>query len=225
MTLYTYCLRYDDGAAPNPYWNVCSLAICKPAIRRTANVGDWIVGLGSRNTDCGDLSDSVIYAMRVSTVLPMRDYDRYCRESLPQKIPLWDSTDFRRRVGDCIYDYSRRGKPSIRKSVHDEGNRKTDLGGKNVLLSDYFYYFGRDAAQLPDHLLGIRHRTQGHKSRANDSYENAFVQWIDTLGRPRNLVVGEPQLKELILNLNQSECRAKCASRDREEDSADREIC
>jgi len=45
-TLYTYCIPYDDGAAPNPYWGICTLVICKPVIRRTAEVGDWIVGTG-----------------------------------------------------------------------------------------------------------------------------------------------------------------------------------
>lgn len=33
-TLYTYCIPYDDGAAPNPYWGICTLVICKPVIRR-----------------------------------------------------------------------------------------------------------------------------------------------------------------------------------------------
>ena len=46
MKLYTYCLRYDDGAAPNPYWGVCTLVICKPAIRRSAEPGDWVVVFG-----------------------------------------------------------------------------------------------------------------------------------------------------------------------------------
>ena len=42
--LFSYVLRYDDGAAPNPFWGTCTLAICKPAIRRKANLGDWVVG-------------------------------------------------------------------------------------------------------------------------------------------------------------------------------------
>lgn len=66
MKLYSYCLRWDDGAAPNPFWGVCTLAICKPAIRRTAKVGDWVVGLGSANSPIGNISDSVVYAMRVT---------------------------------------------------------------------------------------------------------------------------------------------------------------
>ncbi len=39
-TLYTYCIPYDDGAAPNPFWGQCTLVICKPRIRKVARPGD-----------------------------------------------------------------------------------------------------------------------------------------------------------------------------------------
>src|SRR5437870_11983954 len=104
MTLYSYCLRYDHGAAPNPYWGYCTLVICKPAIRRHATCGDWIVGLGSVESPLGDISTSVVYAMKVTRPpLAMSEYDKFCSESLRNKIPDMHSPDFRRRVGDCIY--------------------------------------------------------------------------------------------------------------------------
>jgi hypothetical protein len=34
--LFTYTIPYDDGAAPNPFHGICTLAICKPSIRRVA---------------------------------------------------------------------------------------------------------------------------------------------------------------------------------------------
>ena len=34
--LFTYTIPIDDGAAPNPFRGMCSLAICKPRIRREA---------------------------------------------------------------------------------------------------------------------------------------------------------------------------------------------
>jgi hypothetical protein len=34
--LFSYTVRVDDGAAPNPFRGLCTLAICKPAIRRGA---------------------------------------------------------------------------------------------------------------------------------------------------------------------------------------------
>src|SRR3989442_13407131 len=131
MILYSYCLRYDNGAAPNPYHEICTLTICKPAIRRVAKPGDWVVGLGGTHSPMGDISDHVVYAMRITKRLTLREYDTFCRQHLRRKIPKWTSRDFIKRVGDCIYDFSGPHEPTLRDSVHSEQNRKVDLSGKN----------------------------------------------------------------------------------------------
>jgi len=190
MTLYSYCLRFDDGAAPNPYWGVCTLVICKPAIRRNVKVGDWVVGLGSKNSPIGDVSTGVVYAMRVTKVLSMKEYDGFCKRSLTKKIPDWTNSDFRRRVGDCIYDFSHPGQPRQRPSVHTAANRETDLSGLHALLSKHFYYFGDRPRQLPEYLLPIIHATQGHKSRSNARHATKFVRWIESMDRRRNSLLG-----------------------------------
>ena len=38
----------DYGFAPNPFFGFCTLANCKPKIRKSANVGDWIIGTGCK---------------------------------------------------------------------------------------------------------------------------------------------------------------------------------
>jgi hypothetical protein len=216
--LYSYCLRYDDGAAPNPFWDCCTLVICKPKIRRTAQVGDWIVGLGSTNSPIGDVSDGVVYAMKVTEKMTIRDYDEYCQESLIQKIPDWQNrSDYRRRVGDCIYNYSHRESPKLRPSVHNDSNRERDLGGEFALLSTHFFYFGDRPVKLPNFLKPIIHSTQGHKSRSNQPYFEKFVEWINQF--ELNKLLGEPQL---ILSLSDGDdvC-AKCAARDLEDADED----
>lgn len=219
MTLYSYCLRHDNGAAPNAYWDMCTLVICKPAIRRIAEVDDWIVGLGSANSPLGDIATSVVYAMKVTKRLTMKDYDRFCQRSLPGKIPDSRSTDFRWRVGDCIYDFTEPSAPKLRPSVHNEDNRKTDLGGETALLSESFYYFANKPVPLPADLHPIVQRTQGHKSRANSEYVDAFVTWIEGLRFTPNRLYGEPQLKSRIMQAK--DCRGVCAAQDREEDDGD----
>jgi len=199
MKLYSYCIPYDDGAAPNPYWGVCTLVICKPMIRRTAEVGDWIVGHGSVNSPIGNISSSIVYAMKVTAVMTMAEYDGHCRDRLPRKIPEWKHADFRRKVGDCIYDFSGKGPPRLRPSVHTAGNRRKDLGGKNALLSEHFYYFGDKPVPLPQGLRPILHPSEGHKSHANDPYVETFVSWIENSGYRRNAVHGEPQLKSAVI--------------------------
>ena len=42
--IYSYVVAHDTGAAPNVDGGICTIAICKPAIRRNAQEGDWIVG-------------------------------------------------------------------------------------------------------------------------------------------------------------------------------------
>lgn len=51
MRLFSYVVRFDSGFAPNPFYGYCTLATCKPPIRRTALVGDWIIGTGSASQE------------------------------------------------------------------------------------------------------------------------------------------------------------------------------
>lgn len=107
-TLFSYCIPYDDGAAPNPFWGLCTLAICKPRIRQSAKIGDWVVGTGSAASPVGDVTGKVVYAMLVTQKMTMEDYDRFTQSKLPRKIPVVDSANLRKRFGDSIYDFSTR---------------------------------------------------------------------------------------------------------------------
>lgn len=189
-TLFSYTVACDSGAAPNPFHGMCTLAICKPGIRRVARPGDWVVGIGSRNAPQGNLGGHVVYAMCVERCISMAEYDLQ-REHWPHRVPTFDSTDPQSRLGDCIYDYSHGAPPRQRPGMHDSGNVENDLGGRNVLLSHDFYYFGANAIALPMHLLALQHG-RGHKSVANAPYVDAFVSWIRTLPPGRH---GEPGVR------------------------------
>ncbi len=120
--LFTYCIPYDDGAAPNPFWGVCTLVVCKPSIRRTAQVGDWIVGTGSTRSPIGDVRNMVVYAMQVTQKMKMRDYDLYTQEYLKGKVPDPGSADPRRRLGDSMYDFRFDPPRMYSTEVHKEKN-------------------------------------------------------------------------------------------------------
>lgn len=192
-TLYTYCIPTDDGAAPNPFWGTCTLVICKPAIRRNAQVGDWIVGTGSVNSPIGDISESVVYAMRVTEKMTMAAYDQFAQLSLPEKLPDLAHSDPRRRRGDAIYDFST-DPPTLRPSVHGEENRETDLSGVYALLSTHFYYFGDKPVALPKKLQPIIKQGQNCRGPANAPYFDAFIAWLEGLGHSPGDVIGTPQL-------------------------------
>jgi hypothetical protein len=194
--IYSYVLRYDEGAAPNPFGNVCTLAICKPVIRRAASVGDWVVGTGSKVASRSgvqhDFSECLVYAMKVTRILTMAEYDTYCREQLPVKVA--DRTgNWMQKLGDCIYDYSAAGQPGIRYGVHGERSRDRDLGGINVLLSDHFYYFGENPVFIPAHLTGIIKTGPGHKKDTGRPLIMEFEKWIAKFGV--NQLYGKPQVE------------------------------
>lgn len=196
--LYSYVLKVDDGAAPNPFWNICTLVICKPAIRRTAQIGDWVIGTGSKNTRLKDgrlldFSDRIVYAMKVTDKKSLSDYDAYCSQHLKNKIPNWRATDWRLRMGDCIYDYSDGQEPTLRKSVHKEQHRQRDLSGHNALLSDHFYYFGEAARPFPPELQLIIKRNQGHLVITQTDLVTKFEKWINQF--KRNKIYADPQLR------------------------------
>jgi hypothetical protein len=200
VTLFSYCVAHDTGAAPNPFWGICTLVICKPAIRRKAGIGDWIVGTGSKTSPVGDMSGRVVYVMKVTEKLTMEEYDTFTQQYLPEKVPDWSSPDPRRRLGDSIYDFSCTP-PKMRQSVHSgkdlEKNLKRDISGRNALLSNHFWYFGDKACKLPDNLQQIVIQGPSHRSNLNDSYVEKFLEWFFGLGLEPNRLYGRPQ-KELF---------------------------
>jgi hypothetical protein len=217
-TLFSYIIPHDGGSAPNPYHGICTLVICKPVIRRTAKVGDWVVGLGAKDTPIGDASGKVVYAMKITKKISMEEYDTFCKENYPEKIPDWDSGEYMKRIGDCIYDFSNLSNPKIRKAVHTEKNMKTDLGGEYALLSTDFYYFGDKPNPLPNNLIGIVKQGQGYRSKSNDEYVDDFIDWIR---KQKTGIIGEPQKKKEILS---KEYNLKCSQIDLKEAEEDEEI-
>ena len=199
IQLFSYVLRIDNGAAPNPFWGQCTLTICKPKIRKKAEIGDWVIGTGSARVQLKDggrknYADYLVYAMKVTNKKSLRDYDTYCKTELLKKIPkYYNGVDYRLRMGDCIYDYSKGLNPIQRASVHKAKNIKTDLSGNNALLSNHFYYFGDNPIIIPNELREIIKKNQGHKKIKNEILVDKFVRWIS--GYKKNKLYGKPQLK------------------------------
>ncbi|MHA1335979.1 MAG: hypothetical protein ACTSPW_09525 [Promethearchaeota archaeon] len=218
-TLYSYIVKHDRGAAPNPFYGICTLVICKPVIRRTAKEGDWIVGFGSKNSSLGDFSGKVIYAMKITKKISMEEYYLYCKNNYPEKIPDFSSGDYRRKMGDCIYEFSNNGKPILLKSIHTEKNMNADLGGKYALISNDFYYFGKNAEQIPEKLQPIIPKGRGHKSKSNAIYVNDFIDWIRQFKKGCH---GDPIEKEKILS--DKNYILKCSEKDLKEAEEDEKI-
>lgn len=181
-TLFSYTVRYDDGFAPNPFHGVCTLACCKPRIRKAAKVGDYVVGFSTKGR-----GNRVVYAMRVTETMEFGDY--WVASRFLVKRPDM-SAGGEKALGDNIYypgpgvdgwvmEWSQHSNPNGSQNVE---HTRTDISGVKALISDDFVYWGDDGERLPDHLSGLVHG-RGHKSRANDPLIPAFVKWFE--GQPR----------------------------------------
>ena len=97
--LYSYVLRHDTGFAPNPYHEFCTLACCKPQIRKRAEIGDWVIGTGS-DAKGKRRGGFLSFAMRVTEVMTFSEYwsdSRFCA-----KRPDLDG-DLEEACGDNMY--------------------------------------------------------------------------------------------------------------------------
>ena len=89
--LYSYKLRRDSGFAPNPFFEILTLATCKADIRRTKEEGAWIAGFTSVSL-CRDPvgAERLIYLMKVSEKIPLSHYfgdTRFTRKIPDMKSP------------------------------------------------------------------------------------------------------------------------------------------
>jgi hypothetical protein len=132
MKLYSYIVAHDTGFSPNPFWGFCTLADCKPTIRRTANVDDCIVGLTPKSK-----GNKIVYAMEVSEKLPFCEY--FNDKRFTRKIP--DCTLYTiHKMGDNICKPLESGGYQQLESKYSNGvnenpcSKCKDLSGKNVLI-------------------------------------------------------------------------------------------
>jgi hypothetical protein len=184
MTLYSYIVKHDSGFAPNPFFGYCTLACCKPGIRKHAREGDWIVGLTPRAKGAGN---KIVYLMEVEESLSFDDYWRDPR--FRQKRPRLD-TGIARKCGDNIYkplpngDYrqlpSAHSKPKFGNGEDGENKERDVFNGERVLVSRNFVYFGSKPKELPPELERLR---VGRSYRRNfpPDVKAAFRQFVSGL--------------------------------------------
>lgn len=165
MRVFSYIVSKDYGYAPNPFHGVCTLACCKPDIRRGARKGDLVLGLTSKGR-----GNRLIYGMLVAERLSFEQYWHAPRFKV--KRPDMASPRGIDRRGDNHYepigDGVFRQHPS--RHSHPDGSEKAesmqvDLGPDRrnpVLVGTRYCYFGVEAIPLPADLafliVGRGHR-------------------------------------------------------------------
>ncbi len=165
--VFRYVVRYDAGTAPRPFDGVCSLAICKPRIRASAERGDWVIGFRSRK------AGEVTYVMQVTEVLTLGQYweDKRFRNRRPGASPFPDNIYRPDGKGELLY---------VPNHVHGEKSLGQDTSGRNVLLSDRFWYFGVNSVPIPNELIHLVHSAVGFAVNKGHGPKNAVLieQWL-----------------------------------------------
>lgn len=186
--LHSYIVAYDSGFAPNPFNGFCTLATCKPEIRKNAAIGDWIIGTGSnrRGVRRGGF---LVYAMHVQEALTFAEYwndPRFARK----KPNLHGS--YRMACGDNIYCPNPEDNSWTQlNSYHSQNegapfekhiNRDTSVD--RVLVSNDFVYFGAEGPEIPELLkdAGLVLAGRGRLKETNRAKIAAFETWLNGLG-------------------------------------------
>ena len=190
MALHSYVVRYDSGFAPNPFYGYCTLATCKPRIRAGAQIGDWVVGSGSKSAAAGQ-EGRMVYAMRVSEALT---WDQYSTDPRFQSKQPFRRGSRKQTCGDNIYFRENAATPwQQRESFHsredgsaDPQHVSRDTGVNRVLVSEDFVYMGGQGPFLPD-LCDAQGRPLckhgiGHSKFDDPMLISAFVAWLRELG-------------------------------------------
>lgn len=195
--LFAYVVRYDIGFAPNPFYGVCTLATCKPRIRKSAMPGDWIAGIGSKKKKQGGL---LVYAMRVDETL---SYDEYWEDPRFQRKKPNRVGSLKQRYGDNIYHRAATGQAWLQEDGRhslDDGSPnwdhvKKDTSAPRVLVSTTFVYYGANAVPIPERFRDWDGRdwfdkVRDYRRRFPPDLRAALIAWLEEQAEVG--IAGEP---------------------------------
>jgi hypothetical protein len=194
--IYIYVVDRDFGFAPNPFHGFCTLATCKPRIRNTAKVGDWVIGVGGSQLKA---KGRCVFAMLVSKIVTFNDY--WTNENFIDKKPVRNGSK-KMLLGDNIYFYDNVEENWHQAPSHHSNpdgtinlsNKNRDTQSNNVLIADQFFYFGVNAPSIPENML----KEIGYENCRNHrvfSWDKAksIINWLETTFEGRvGLLSGDP---------------------------------
>ena len=187
MRIFSYVVARDYGFAPNPFYGFCTLATCKPKIRRHASIGDWIVGITAK---VDRRVPGILYVMRVDQAVSFNEYWNDPAYKLKQPLRFGS---LKQALGDNIYHRQSPDVPWIQADSHhslENGqpnihNIINDTQTDRVLISRHFAYWGSEAIDIPAQFLDFNGISlsvgRAHKSKFPNDFVTDFVQWFESL--------------------------------------------
>lgn len=184
---YRYILVSDDGYAPCVDCGLITLATCKPRIRSTAKVGDWVAGYMPKQIGEGLL----VWIGRVEKVMLPTDYERHYR----------GRKDAQYRLDDCEIH---RVDPGYHPGKDEQ---RKDMSAK-VLIFDRTasWYFGNQPIALPETFDPLTPYGQGHRVNLRLLDDLTHIEnWLHKLKPPG--IHGNPR--------GATECASPCSDQPR----------
>ena len=192
--VYLYVVARDFGFAPNPFHGICTLATCKQKIRGVATVNDWVIGMGGSRLNA---MGRCIFAMNVTCKITFNEY--WNNLSYRDKKPVRNGSKVM-MLGDNIYHFDEASSLWQQEDSHHSNpdgtvnsiNLNRDTSANAVLVSNRFYYFGKDAPSVPpDILQKIPYANRiGHVKRTSDACAE-LLAWLRKNFLP-NKVLADP---------------------------------
>lgn len=190
--VYMYVVDRDFGFAPNPFHGICTLATCKPIIRRVAKDSDWVIGMGGTRLKA---TGRCVFAMKISRSVTFNEY--WANPTYRDKRPIRNGS-LKMIIGDNIYHQSNGGWQQLDSHhSHPDGspnihNVKNDTQTDSVLVSDYFFYFGSAAVEIPAPILQNLGYTNGRNHRKFDfAVAQPLISFIEA-NFISNLLLADP---------------------------------
>lgn len=185
MALFSYIITRDYGFAPNPFPPYCTLATCKPRIRRSAAIGDWVLEIGSAAKG-STMKERLIYAMQVQEKLT---YDQYWNDPrFCYKRPIMNGSK-KQTYGDNIYHTDQKASIFLQENSHHSlpdgsvnyDNYRRDLSSTNVLVSKRYWYWGKDAIKIPPQYHQIVKVGIGNSRVEDEPLISKVVLWFESM--------------------------------------------
>jgi len=172
IKLYSYVVEHDNGFAPNPFHGYCTLAHCKfkTEYSKRRNIIEmakecfdndyevWVLGTGGCSKESTGL-DTLVYLMRITEILTLRKY--YDDSRFIKKRP----TNYKEisKLGDNLeFDY----------------NGKEFSQDRLVIISKTFWYFGKNAINIPEIFFSIQKRGRSYKCNFESNLDQDFLIWF-----------------------------------------------
>ena len=173
MRIHTYVIATDAGSAPNYDPPLTTLAVCKPRIRRKANVGELVLAFAGKSVNPFE-PHTVVWAGVVAEKLTFAEYWNDPRFQAKQPDRCTRPDNFYRPTPDG-------GLMWVENPVHGPEATRHDTDGLFVLAFNPSWRFGANGPRLPTEFgLRMTHGRRGERSTdLSDTEWRSLETWLN----------------------------------------------